>query len=395
MTLSSFTDMSETHEEANIQHEMHQAEMTMPPSSFLHAASAKAQQANASFLNDLSVLRMLLIEEDPGHFPHNDTGSLVNPKLAFSLVMDAARAVVASSNLICRGCHRSSDVVSKNDVGKGFDDTNQATEGPGGCRCCKVALLIPGETKKSRKRRKKSNNHESSVSRVVGTPGKMQFPINCKPENNSSLATSLLFTSTYNGDSTEWDEKILNQIHIKYVNAPADLIRYLAYAPSLPAHLQPLEGIFVIGLGDLMSRENQTSGIMEMTHALSILSDTGKELEVNRRNILKAGGAGRESITLIATLCPHTYQSLPKRMMVHFYQWIDYIAVITSLKSPGLTASHVDQNDSSIWELAVTTSNQFDTSMDKQAKSTSTSSFRITHPVNNHHESIQEIVWNV
>jgi hypothetical protein len=192
-------------------------------------------------------------------------GSLVNPpKLAFSLVMDAASAVVASSNLICRGCHRSSVVESTEDVGKDIGNANQTSAELSSCRCCKVALLIPGETKKSRKRRKK-NNHESFASQVVGNAGKMPFPMTCKQETNSSRTSSLLFTSAYNGDS-EWDENILNQIHIKYIKSLSDLIRYLAYAPSLPVHLQPLEGIFVIGLGDLLSREKHL-GIMEMTHA--------------------------------------------------------------------------------------------------------------------------------
>ncbi|KAL3802824.1 hypothetical protein HJC23_007601 [Cyclotella cryptica] len=362
----------------------------MQSSSFLRAASAKDPQPNATLIDDPSGLRMLLIEENQVHCPDNSLGqSLVDsPMLAFSLVMDAARSVAATSSLSCRGCSRPPDVESKDYVSKDISNANQKLVRPSNCRCCKVALLIPGETKQSRKRRRRSKNDECFASQVVGPVGKMEYPLNCKPENN---ATSL-FSSTFNGGAAQWEDSILNQIHIKYVNSLADLIGYLAYAPSLPTRLQPLGGIFVIGLGDLLSRENQTSGIMEMTHALSVLSDTGKELEVNRRKFLKALDTGSESITLIATLSQQTYQSLPKRISVHFYQWIDYMAEITSVKSSD--SSDKNPNGSSLWELAVTTLNQFDTSKDKKEKLTSSNSFRVIHSFNNNHESIHEIVWN-
>ena len=174
---------------------------------------------------------MLLIEEDMADISQDVANSPMCPKLAFSLVMDSAYALVASSKLSCRGCTKSND-----------DLQSQC------CRCCKVALLIPGETNTSRKRRIPSNN----ASRVVGDAGKMDFPMSCRPENNSSFINN----------QSHWDENILNQIHIKYITSISDLNKYLAYAPSLPGPLQPLDGIFLMGLGDLLSKGN---GLVEFT----------------------------------------------------------------------------------------------------------------------------------
>jgi hypothetical protein len=225
-------------------------------SSLLHTACAKAQQSNTTSSISLEGLRLLLVEEESS-FAHDDTGLLSNsPQLAFSLAMDAALSVVASSNLDCRGCTKQN---------KSVDNSERGTGAQMSCRCCKIALLIPGETKQSRKRRTQSNNNDKySSSRVVGVAGKLEFPMHCKQESN--LSQTLPFVDN-NADSQQWDQNVLNQIHIKYVNSLSDLIRYLAYAPSLPEHLQPLDGVFVMGLGELLSREINTAGSTEMTHA--------------------------------------------------------------------------------------------------------------------------------
>ena len=219
----------------------------MPYSSFLHASSAKAVTSstrdreinNGTKVGNPSCLRLLLVEEEPGHSTHEE--SPLHPKLAFSLIMESALAVVASSKLTCRGCTKSNDSNIRS------------------CKCCKVALLIPGETKKSRKRKANRDSNANYNSSVIGTAGKLDFPLMCHPETNSSF--------TMNNQRTVWDENLLNQIHIKYVNSLSDLIKYLAYAPSLPDHLQPLDGIFVLGLGDLLSRDSSAPGLTEMTHA--------------------------------------------------------------------------------------------------------------------------------
>jgi hypothetical protein len=213
-------------------------------SSFLHVSSEKAlfdssslnvRKNNGPRTNTNFGMRMLLIEEEPGHSTHED--STLHQKLAFSLVMDAALALVASSMLSCRGCTTPDGMSSS-------------------CRCCKVALLIPGETKKSRKRRMKSNSNNYK-STMIGAAGKVDFPLKCHQENKSSIMNN----------HNQMDENLLNQIHIKYINSLSDLIKYLAYANSLPNRLQPLDGVFVLGLSDLLSRDKSASSLTELTHA--------------------------------------------------------------------------------------------------------------------------------
>ena len=203
-------------------------------SSFLHASSAKALASNSHLnQNNLTTgdkffpLRMLLIEEDATH--HSHAASTLQPNLAYSLVMDAAKAIVSSSTLSCRGCTKT-------------NTDNDTTS----CSCCKVALLIPGVTKKSRKRPSQSNNTQQKLTswRKIG------YPINCQNENHQM----------------KMNDQLLNQIYIKYIDSLSDLVKYLMYAPSLPRHLQPLDGICVLGLSDLLSRENATLGLTELIH---------------------------------------------------------------------------------------------------------------------------------
>lgn len=217
-------------------------------SSFLQASSAKALandnlngRRDLTRIDDLRGLRMLLIEEEMADTARDVADSSARPKLAFSLIMDTAYALVASSKLSCRGCAKTND-----------NAPSQC------CRCCKVALLMPGETKASRKRRKQSKTE----SRVVGAAGKMDFPMSCRPEHKEP--------STKN--QSHWDEKMLNQIHIKYVSTLSDLNKYLAYVPSLPESMQPLDGIFVIGLGDLLPRGNRAVEFTGLTNTCKLWS---------------------------------------------------------------------------------------------------------------------------
>ena len=78
--------------------------------------------------------------------------------------------------------------------------------------------------------------------------------------------TGLGRTLTYDIDEKQSDDpNVLVHIQIKYVNTFEDVVRYLAYAPSLPNHMQPLDGIILLGVGELLSRQSNSSN-MELTH---------------------------------------------------------------------------------------------------------------------------------
>ncbi len=176
----------------------------------------------------------------------------------------------------CRGC--------------GFSERNS-------CRCCKVAMLV------TRRKEKITTNQN-------------QRQQHCKNNNETDTPCPLWCyqkgTNSNNDKSRERDQSALNQICIRYVNSIEDVIRYLVYAPSLPKHLIPLEGIFLLGLGDLISREH-SAGVMELTHVLSIASDTGCVLEKLRSEMKDdSSSSSTYSTTLVATLNQQIYSSLPQ-----------------------------------------------------------------------------------
>lgn len=177
--------------------------------------------------------------------------------------MDAAYSLVSSSSsLSCRGC--------------GFSEKNA-------CRCCKVAMLVVT--------RSQNTNHDQgrkSPHRKSNNESDIPFPLWCYQEGTNNDVAG------YDRDQSE----VLNHIHIKYVNTIQDVIRYLAYAPSLPNHMMPSSGIFIMGLGDLITQQ------MELTHVLSLLSDTGSVLG-------SIQGDSSNSTTLVATLNQQIYSSLP------------------------------------------------------------------------------------
>lgn len=222
--------------------------MSRTTTSFLHAASAKIMMADdprdADPLGDgrrgdgmsravlAGALRLLLVEEagDGAGGPAGAGG------VARSLAMDAACSLASESSVPCRGCRGGAGIVT---------DAEDDRERGMACRCCKVALLVPGAVdKRKRKRRRRSNG---SMLRG-GEAAKIAFPMSCSRDGMD--------------DGNIWDPNVLGQIQIKYVNSFADVRRYLAYAPSLPGNMQPLDGIFLLGLGELMSR-NDHNGIME------------------------------------------------------------------------------------------------------------------------------------
>jgi hypothetical protein len=222
--------------------------------SFLQAASAKIitnkllnkQVDTTSFgggrdIHTLSeTLRLLLVEEECG--ARNCDGNDNN--LAQSLAMDFAYSLVKSSPFGCRGCNKYSGNSSN---GTDLPVGCLATDIPprAACKCCKVALLIPGEPRTTKKKRRRSESRSNR--RVLS--------------RNRNFPMCFL---RYGVDGDErWDPTLLEQIQIKYVTSLAEVIQYLAFATSLPDHLQPLDGIVLLGVGKLLPRQNIN---MELTH---------------------------------------------------------------------------------------------------------------------------------
>lgn len=238
-------------------------------SSFLHSASAKMiserlrsssrrkevnnRPSAADDPGDDSC-RMLLVEDEGG-------GGRWGGDLARSLAMDAARSLASSSSSSfpdadpCRGCRPSGAVV-----GDDVDAEGAASR----CRCCRVALLVAGgrprKTRKgSRKRRRPSYGNES----VVTPPGnhagrRVEFPMPCVAARRDGMDDDDL-----GGMDGGWDPVALGRISVKYVKTSSDVVKYLAYATSLPDHARPSRGIFLLGAGDCLPRQNVG---MELVH---------------------------------------------------------------------------------------------------------------------------------
>ena len=239
---------------------------TMMSSSFLHSASAKMISERlriSSRRKDVNnrpsaaddpgddSCRMLLVEDEGG-------GGRWGGDLARSLAMDAARSLASSSSSSsftdadpCRGCRPSGDDV---------DAEGAASR----CRCCRVALLVAGgrprKTRKgSRKRRRPSYGNES----VVIPPGnhagrRVEFPMPCVAARRDGMDDDDL-----GGMDGGWDPVALGRISVKYVKTSSDVVKYLAYATSLPDHARPSRGIFLLGAGDCLPRQNVG---MELVH---------------------------------------------------------------------------------------------------------------------------------
>ncbi|ACI64746.1 predicted protein [Thalassiosira pseudonana CCMP1335] len=364
----------------------------------------------------LSGLRMLLIEE-----VQTITEAATNSKLAFSLVMDAAYSVASSSfSMACRGCTTSSGSGEHHHTNETAPMASSSS-----CTCCRVAILIPGQVKHSKKRKAGNGNDiNNTASKVVGSASKIDFPMHCYQERTNNFSTTNN-CNTHNHNNKEWDQSILNHIQIKYVNSLKDVIKYLAYASSLPHYLQPLEGIFLLGLGDLLSRsvsvENGTttmskhrhyggtSGIMELTNVLSILSDTGDALDGNRHLPLKASTNTDNStnvplnnntiggINLVATLDRSTYNDLPQKMTGHLCQWLDFTALITQSDN---NADGVGNGRPSGWELEFKDMDAtVSSSSSSKCKQKSSFGFKLKGSVRRvaeyESERVEDIVWMV
>ena len=191
--------------------------------SFLHTASARIVDT-VSTVTDSSPLRLVLVDNDVELHNNNGIGHL-----SHSLTMDAAYTLVSNSSTPCRGCNNSDN--DKNDI------NGRA------CKCCKVAILMFGiEPKQSKKQRCANGTNEYS---------RIEFPMLCTSKEGNQQQAALI-------------PNLLQHIQIKYVTSITDVVKYLAYAPSLPNQLQPLDGIFVLGIGNLLSSGQNSS--MELTH---------------------------------------------------------------------------------------------------------------------------------
>eukprot|EP00571_Detonula_confervacea_P013690 CAMPEP_0172306700 /NCGR_PEP_ID=MMETSP1058-20130122/7714_1 /TAXON_ID=83371 /ORGANISM="Detonula confervacea, Strain CCMP 353" /LENGTH=370 /DNA_ID=CAMNT_0013018669 /DNA_START=56 /DNA_END=1165 /DNA_ORIENTATION=+ len=319
--------------------------------SFLHAASAKIiaeklRDNKANFPADgpesdeksrdalplTASLRLLLVEEENGS---NSSGIMTR-----TLAMDAAYSLVSGSSTPCRGCSKDVGGVETND--NNCPPGHTATEAPPmACRCCKVALLIPGEPKRTKKKRRLSGDG----SKFLGGTGKVDFPMTCIRDGM--------------GDGERWEPSLLGHIQIKYVNSLADVVRYLAYALSLPEHLQPLDGICLLGVGELLSRQN--NNIMELTHILSMISDTAHALGGKRRELLNIDAPSLAhsehecyggNIAVLVAIDKCAYSSIPQKVIGYLHQWMDFIASIGPVHSDATTVPGEDATTPhSEWEL--------------------------------------------
>jgi hypothetical protein len=211
--------------------------------SFLQNASAKIiagkllnKQANYPATE---TLRLLLVEEEN---EVNNASSYGNENLTRSLAFDFAYSLVSSSPHRCRGCcnHSANSIDAIDDLSVGCVTTEIPSRGV--CSCCKVALLLPGEPNATKTKRRRSESKSNCR-------GNTKFPT-CFVRRGVDGVKRL-------------DPTLLGQIQIKYVTSLAEVIQFLAYTTSLPDHLQPLDGIFLLGLGNVLTRQNIN---MELAH---------------------------------------------------------------------------------------------------------------------------------
>ena len=354
---------------------------TMMSSSFLHSASAKIiserlrssscrkevnnrpsaayDPGDDSLRVAAETCRMLLVEDEGGD-------------LARSLAMDAARSLASSSSSSssfldadpCRGCRPS-----------GAGDDVDAAGAASGCRCCRVALLVaggrPGKTRKgSSKRRRPSYGNGSAVTPPGNHAGRgAEFPMPCVAARRDGMDDDDL-----GGMDGGWDPVALGRISVKYVKTLSDVVKYLAYATSLPDHARPSRGIFLLGAGDCLPRQNVGMELVHlrtfcvyvfylcflphvfiitrppplMLHQVSVLSDTASALEEKGRGRMKSINSVSEdpadhdediggNIAVVATIDKLSYSSVPPKVVGYFRHWMDAIAAIEPARSVGRT----------------------------------------------------------
>ena len=377
-------------------------------SSLLHAATARAISGGGGAptvrgggnpivrhreaLRLAEACRLLLVEEDDYDGAGDGGGGI----LSRSLVMDAAISLASSSSGTdyCRGCRRSSS--DANTVGGGLASSS--------CRCCAVALLIAGgrPTTKTRKRRRKEGGGSTGRQSPASIPGRIEFPMPCVVARRDGIRDD----DYCEGDGGGRDDDMstaLERIGVRYVDSLSDVVGYLAYVTSLPDHLRPSRGIFILGIGEILPRRREGAG-MELihlresifrafffvfrlapimvgfsssqrpfsdgpSHQVSVLSDTATALEErggartvkstkvgvfeDRANRVEFSSGS--NIAVLATIDKSSFSSIPPRVVNYFHHWMDAIAVIEPSMGEGRRGIVDDAGkgvNGSEWKLA-------------------------------------------
>ena len=191
-----------------------------------------------------------------------------------------------------------------------FDSSYSWADSEGGG--CKVAFLVASASEMRQQQPRASKKR------------RVDFPLRCHRCSDSEVCRR------------DWDESVLGRIRIKYVDSIQDVVKFLAYAPSLPEALRP-EGICLLGLHRLLPSRKETgsrgSDVMELIHVLSLLSNTAEIL-----GKMKHDDTGsdprilRESsrVPYIVTMNQSTYHATARNIEGHLHQWVDFVACAKS-----------------------------------------------------------------
>mmetsp|Transcript_10733 Transcript_10733/g.24499 ORF Transcript_10733/g.24499 Transcript_10733/m.24499 type:complete len:309 (-) Transcript_10733:46-972(-) len=179
---------------------------------------------------------------------------------------------------------------------------------------CKVAFLVASMSEKQQPRASKKRR----------TGSRFDFPLRCHRCRSDSEVSR-----------QEWDESVLERIRIKYVDSIQDVVKFLAYAPSLPEALRP-EGICLLGLHRLLPSRKESgtrgAGIMELIHVLSLMSDTAEVL--SKKKQYGKGSEGRilreSRVPFVVTMNQSSYQATARNIEGHLHQWVDFVACAKS-----------------------------------------------------------------
>ena len=173
---------------------------------------------------------------------------------------------------------------------------------------CKVAFLVASI----------SENQKPRASQKRRAGGRFDFPLRCHRCRNVSEVCR-----------RDWDESVLERICIKYVDKIQDVVKFLAYAPSLPEALRP-DAICLLGLHRLLPSRVESgtrgAGVMELIHVMSLLSDTAEVL--GKMKQCDEGSSRR--VPYIVTMNQSTYQATARNIEGHLHQWVDFVACARS-----------------------------------------------------------------
>lgn len=183
---------------------------------------------------------------------------------------------------------------------------------------CKVAFLVASASEMRQQQQPRASKKRRA--------GRFDFPLRCHRRCRSDSEVC----------RRDWDESVLGRIQIKYVDSIQDVVKFLAYAPSLPEALRP-EGICLLGLHRLLSSRKETGSrgvdVMELIHVLSLLSNTAEILGSMKhddtgsdRRILRESSR----VPYIVTMNQSTYHATARNIEGHLHQWVDFVACAKS-----------------------------------------------------------------